>query len=281
MTKKSQDRVTKLETQFQDFKKEVKTLGEKVKTVVEEKTDVCGHPPQKTDSCCGIVGPLVGSVFGLLMLILAIWILRFINFTADITFLASIASFIEANLGFLFVLGLFSAYRKYYRKPLTFIMPILAGLEALAVVWIVVALVEIANNQIGNATISIIIFWIQFSFLELFGLFVLLGYFILLLKLITGGFKMVTKKPRTKTQTKRKSVKIKKVVKTPDVKRLYRSGDDKMIAGVCGGLADYFEIDPTLVRLAWAASIFFWGVGIPAYLLGWVIIPKNPKHKWD
>ncbi|MFR7592194.1 MAG: PspC domain-containing protein [Longibaculum sp.] len=59
-------------------------------------------------------------------------------------------------------------------------------------------------------------------------------------------------------------------------KRLYRSTRDVMICGVCGGIAEYFEIDPTIVRLIAVVLIFGWGSGLLAYLVGAIIIPKNP-----
>ena len=61
-------------------------------------------------------------------------------------------------------------------------------------------------------------------------------------------------------------------------KRLYRSQDNRMIAGVCGGLADYFEIDPTLVRLIVVAIALFGGVGLLAYIAAIFIIPNNPDQ---
>jgi phage shock protein PspC (stress-responsive transcriptional regulator) len=63
-------------------------------------------------------------------------------------------------------------------------------------------------------------------------------------------------------------------------KRLYRSGKDKILGGVCGGLADYFNVDPTIVRLLWVFFSLVYGAGILAYLIAWFIIPRNPKHKW-
>lgn len=61
------------------------------------------------------------------------------------------------------------------------------------------------------------------------------------------------------------------------IRRLYRASEkDSMIAGVCAGIADYFNVDPTLVRLAWvvftALSI---GVGILAYLIAWIVVPRK------
>ncbi|HPT84146.1 MAG TPA: PspC domain-containing protein [Limnochordia bacterium] len=57
-------------------------------------------------------------------------------------------------------------------------------------------------------------------------------------------------------------------------KRLYRSRDRK-IGGVCGGIAEYLNVDPTIVRLIWAVLALFYGTGILAYILAWIIIPEQ------
>lgn len=63
-------------------------------------------------------------------------------------------------------------------------------------------------------------------------------------------------------------------------KRLYRNSRERMIAGVCTGLADYFDIDPTIVRLVWVMAACMWGSGILAYLIAMIIIPSdnNPRY---
>ena len=60
--------------------------------------------------------------------------------------------------------------------------------------------------------------------------------------------------------------------------KLYRSRTNKQIAGVCGGLGDYFNIDPTIIRLAWVVAIFCAGGGLFAYLLAMIIIPQEPDY---
>lgn len=57
-------------------------------------------------------------------------------------------------------------------------------------------------------------------------------------------------------------------------KRLTRS-DDKMIGGVCAGLAEYLDIDPTIVRIVWVLMVLFAGFGIPLYVILWLIMPKQ------
>lgn len=59
-------------------------------------------------------------------------------------------------------------------------------------------------------------------------------------------------------------------------KRLYRSKYDRKISGVCGGIAEYFGIDPTIVRLVWALFALFAGAGIWAYIISALIIPEEP-----
>jgi phage shock protein C len=61
-------------------------------------------------------------------------------------------------------------------------------------------------------------------------------------------------------------------------KKIYRSKKDSIIGGVCGGIAEYFEIDPTLVRLLAILIVFVGGVGIIAYIVAWIIIPQNPEE---
>ena len=58
-------------------------------------------------------------------------------------------------------------------------------------------------------------------------------------------------------------------------KRLYKSSVNYMLCGVCGGIAEYFDIDPTLVRLAWVLLTCFGGAGIWAYIIAAIIIPKR------
>lgn len=58
-------------------------------------------------------------------------------------------------------------------------------------------------------------------------------------------------------------------------KKLYKSNTNKMICGVCGGLGEFFGIDPTIIRLIWAITALFGGTGIIAYLIAAVIIPNS------
>ncbi len=58
--------------------------------------------------------------------------------------------------------------------------------------------------------------------------------------------------------------------------KLYRSNVDIKIAGVCGGYGEYFRIDPTFLRIAAVLLIFADGIGVIAYIISWIAMPKRP-----
>jgi len=81
-------------------------------------------------------------------------------------------------------------------------------------------------------------------------------------------------------------------MKMDNTKRLFRSEDNKILAGICGGLGEYFTIDPTLIRLLFVLAAIFGGSGILIYILLWVLLPKESnlsqtasdevvKENWD
>jgi phage shock protein C len=63
---------------------------------------------------------------------------------------------------------------------------------------------------------------------------------------------------------------------TTNIKRLYKSRTERMVDGVCGGVAKYFSVDPTLVRVAWVLVTLLGGAGILLYIVAMIVIPKEP-----
>jgi len=71
--------------------------------------------------------------------------------------------------------------------------------------------------------------------------------------------------------------------KIEESKVLYRTCNERMLGGVCSGIAGYLNVDPTAVRIIWAAGTVFWGFGtmlwgsgLILYLIAWLIIPAKP-----
>jgi phage shock protein C len=61
-------------------------------------------------------------------------------------------------------------------------------------------------------------------------------------------------------------------------RRLERSSTDKKIAGVCAGIANFFDLDVTLVRFIWLVAVIFGGTGLLAYVIAWIVIPLEPRQ---
>lgn len=68
---------------------------------------------------------------------------------------------------------------------------------------------------------------------------------------------------------------MKKVTETAPPSRLYRSTTNRMIAGVAGGLGEYFNIDPTIIRIIFILLTLFNGIGLVVYILMWIIVPTE------
>jgi phage shock protein C len=63
-----------------------------------------------------------------------------------------------------------------------------------------------------------------------------------------------------------------------DRKKLYRSRDERWLAGVCGGIGEYFDIDSTVIRVVFVLATFILGGGLWIYLILWIIMPLNPDE---
>lgn len=61
------------------------------------------------------------------------------------------------------------------------------------------------------------------------------------------------------------------------IKRMYRSEKNKVLGGVCGGLGEYFNVDPVLIRILWVLFALAYGSGILAYIIAWLVIPKKSR----
>ena len=64
-----------------------------------------------------------------------------------------------------------------------------------------------------------------------------------------------------------------------EMKRLYRSKEDRMVGGVCGGIAEHLSVDPTLIRLLYVLFALTGGSGVLAYIIMLVIIPEKPREE--
>jgi len=260
-----------------DFKDEVHTVGRKTHERVRKGDFTYDNWFYRT---FGVIGPLFSSVFGLLVLLFFVWILENSALFLGSNILFALHDFIYANMEILFLMLLFFSYTSYfsrhYPKIYLPLSPIVKAISATVFLWIVAGAIEAINLYKGNDVLNAIALFIDSSLPWLFAFFVFVGYIILILKLLID-------KPfyRDEIEAEEKS---RNVSQTSAAKyspnRLYRSGTDRVLGGVCGGIAEYLGIDPVIIRILWIVATLAWGAGILLYIIAWIIIPRNPKDGW-
>ncbi len=247
---------------LENFGKEIERLGKRI----EKKGDEWDSWFHRT---FWIIGPLVSSIIGLLLLALIIWLLGYVTETTGIVIFSKIGAFLRANMGLLFFMLIFFSYKSYLSRYCTKsylpLSPIFTAIGVTITLWVMINIIAVANLSLEIAIIYSILYYIETNLYFIFWFVLFIGYIVLLLRLYFE-----------------KPVKIRSVVMKRDMnKRLYRSGRNKILGGVCGGIAEYLKIDPVIIRLLWVVAALTWGSGVLAYIIAWIIIPRNPRHKWD
>jgi len=266
-----------LERRIKDFGEEVQELGERLGKRMEE----LGKRAEKKDhsheswfsSTFGLVGPFVSSVLGIAVFAIFTWILTIINVPVQSGFLSNITSFLMANIGIFFLIMLYFSYTSYFSKsePALYwpVSPIFTALGIVIGFWVASEAIKIVNIPLGISWLWTVAVEIGRNLFLLFWLAMLLGYLVLLLR--STGCCEDGSSPRSAPKAS---------VKAVEQRRLYRSGREKILGGVCGGISEYLGIDPVIVRILFVLAALAWGFGIVLYIILWIIMPRNPKHKW-
>jgi len=258
------------------FAEEVEDLGERIGRRFEYTGEKCDTWFCRT---FGVVGPLISSVFGLLIFALIVWVIGFVNFSGS-SFLLTIRSFLMTNIGLFFLIFLFFSYSSYFskinRKSYAPFSPLVAAVGIGILLWIMGNIFSMVGDYTGVFMLSQAgLFLTGNGLFQVFFLVLLIAYVVYFVRLSLGQplireERIVMKKPAAARPSE----------KGPEIRRLYRSANDKILGGVCGGIGEYLGVDPVIIRLLWVIACFAWGFGILAYIIAWIIIPRNPNHKW-
>jgi phage shock protein C len=258
------------------FAEEVGDLGERIGKRFEERGE---HWDSWFHRTFGVVGPLISSVFGLAVFALVIWVIGIVNFSGS-TFLLTVRSFLMANIGLFFLIFLFFSYSSYFskisRRSYAPFSPLVLAVGIGVLLWIMGNIFGFVGDYTGVFVLSQTgLFLTGNALFQIFFVVLLIGYAVYFARISLGPpaekeGKIIMKRPIASHEKN-----------GPEVRRLYRSGKDRILGGVCGGIAEYLGVDPVIIRLLWVISIFAWGFGILAYIIAWIIIPRNPGHKWD
>lgn len=266
--KRRSEKKPSLEEKAENFGEEVEKIGEHLEHDVEvgEK-----RIARSWHSTFGFLGPLITSIFGIVLFIVFLWFLGFFAFATNTGFLLGVRYFLASNLGVFFLLFLLFGYANYLgrinRGTYRLVWPLVSSAKLVAIVWVIANVILVSGIDCNAPFVRDAAIYALDALFWIFVLFAALGYLVLALS------------PRHKKE-KGDGVMASKQRKG-GIKRLYRSGRDKVLGGVCGGIGEYLNVDPVLIRLIWVVGALLWGAGIVLYIIAWIIIPRNPNDKWD
>jgi len=163
-----------LEKLSRDLRQEMKRKGKRIE--VKCKTVFLGT--------FGLIGPLIGSVFGLILLALGIWFLNLINVNLHNEFILLLSAFLSTNLPWFFGAMLFFSYSKYFARGYPEIYwlfsPLVTSVGLVIFVWIIAWMLNIINLFTHNATVESASFFLYENLLKIFILFLVLAYVIMI-----------------------------------------------------------------------------------------------------
>lgn len=266
-----------LEKNIDNFSDEMEKLGKKIETKIDEKTKNIDTWYDKT---FGPIGPVISSFIGLIVLLIVIKLLAF--FAGGRTWMADLGNFFEEYLLLFFAFIVFSSYTSYlsskYQK-FRWVSPVASAIGFCVWFWVIIQIFNILSRGLDIKILGTIASLFELLLIPIAILVLLAGY-------VGLAFSTKAHEPHQESQETKKIQESKSSGEksSGDVcyKRLYRSGKDKLVGGVCGGLAEYFKIDPVLIRLGFVIGLFVsFGSMILAYFILWLVVPRNPGHKWD
>jgi phage shock protein C len=267
----------KLEQGLEDFSDEVSRLGDKFSQRMEKEGKNAGGLMRDT---FGVVGPFLSSAAGLIGVALLAWLLAIVNVPVGSGLIDNVHSFLMANIAWFFLLFLFFSYASYVSRKVggtyRFVSPLVTAAGITVALWLAGSAVGLANIPLGIESLSSLSSFLTGNLALFFVLFSFLGY------VITGAGLACDRDCGEECSRERHAgIFGRKASRQPVPGRLYRSGRERILGGVCGGIAEHMGIDPTVVRILWIAASLAWGIGIILYIVCWVIIPRNPKDRWD
>lgn len=281
----------KLKHQARQFGKEAEALGKKLGKKGEEfgkrfekHGESFGKKVEKHgDECCGrdyrpfsAAGLILSIIVGILGLAISIWALDILAQRTGSAVLYELHDFLFFNIGAFILIFLFSSalthFSRYCRTGRVLLSPLSSAFGITVFFWIASSIMLIDGGITTSPVIYAVAQYMKSNLMGIFLFFLMLGYFFLLIQLIVR--ELITKPYHRITEMEQRHI------SNSRVKRLYRSGNDRIIGGVCGGIAEYFGVDPVPIRLIWVILALAGGSGVLLYMIAWLIIPRNPNHRW-
>lgn len=259
-----------------NFEEEINKFGKKIEKVFD---DTGKNLETWYDRTFGPFGPVLSSIFAIIVLLLALYLLKF--FGAERPWLFEIQQFLEPLLIIFILVFLLSAYTNYLTKKIKlfrFISPLIGAFVFIFWFWVAIEIIAITGREFDVSILT--------SFSTIFG-FLIIPIAIIIMVIgyasIFSSWQKQYKQESTALHISNTTQQAASSHQIPEgqYKRLYRSGNDQIIGGVLGGIAEYLNLDPTIIRILYIILLFVsFGTMILAYIVGWILIPRNPHHQW-
>jgi phage shock protein C len=264
------------ESRFDNFAQEMESLGKKV----EKGFDTRGSSFESwSDSTLGILGPLIWSLLGLAFLALIIGVMWIIG--DNVHTFRDIADFLLANIWLIFALGLLFSYSNFfsrrYKEQFRWVQPIFTALGIVFGLWIASEITFILAENFNIEVLETIASVVSTYLGAIFIVILVIGYAVFFISLMSSSGAFTPTQPRSDQTGMRYDS-----VPQGEYKRLYRSGRNRILGGVCGGMGEYANLDPNIIRIIWIILLVVsLGIAILGYFICWIIIPRNPYDSWQ
>jgi phage shock protein C len=225
------------------------------------------------DYTFGWMGPLISSLLGFIVLVFIIKMLQY--FGGEISGMIQLSTFLEQYLLFLLIFMLFTSYTSYIARRYPFfrwLSPLVSAIGFLIWFWVCIQILFILSTALDIALLGDIASIFQLLLIPIAILILLVGYVGLMFSTSQSASVQRAGSPVRPPPTRHEPPSSR-----TSYQRLYRSRKDKILGGVCGGLAAYFNIDPVLIRLVFIVGLLVsLGTMIIVYCILWFVIPQNP-----
>lgn len=277
-----EDRIKK---RFDDFAEEMQNIGgrmEKEGKRISERFDQKGKQMETWfQRTFGIIGPMLSSIAGLIVLGIIIWIFAFIGMETGNTIFTDISDLFLTSIIWLFTASLLMSYTEYGNRKapdaFKWLTPLTTAIGLTILFWVLANIFLILGKNIDIFFFPMIAGFVNNNIIAILFLFIVLGYIVFF---SIHATKSIQHPSSMHHERMNETPNVQSVSQTSTIKRLYRSGKDRILGGVCGGIAEYLSIDPVIIRILWIIITLIWGTGILLYIILWIIIPRNPDQQW-
>lgn len=266
----------------EEMERRGKAFGERIEARLARRAEKfdCGECGQGKSMWASPWTAGFALLFGLVGLVVAIFVLRFLNAHSSVSVFGVAASLLRENLEILvlaIVVGsVFKALSKLCRPAWLVFRPLEFALGGVVFFWFVASLVIRGGYFSGGGAMRVAAGTALDHLPEIFVFFAVVGFIGAALKFAFLRFRgwradeVAEVRAASRASSPRRSGGY-------SGRRLYRSRSDRILGGVCGGIAEYLDVDPTIVRVFWVLASLLWGAGVLLYIILWVIVPLEPR----